>query len=302
MEDDCSPLFIISAPRSFTSLMAAMLGQHPEAYGVPDLNLFLEDTLQELVVSMTDIYANQLHGLLRTVAELYAGEQTMAAIDMAHRWIVKRKDWPTGEVYKELSRRVAPLRIVDKSPGYISRERLQHIRRVFPDAYYLHLIRHPFNMCESLMKHESGQIIATLTNSLDYSTTDEVIDPQFLWYRTNHTICRFLDNVNDRQKMQLRVEDFLNDPKHFCKILCHWLGWSWDSACYEAMLHPEDSIYANSGPFGANLGNNPDFIKAPRFRQQPIITGNLSAILPWRPDKQGFYPHVIEMASRFGYK
>ena len=32
-----APLFILAPPRSYTSLFNAMIGQHPEAYGLPEL-------------------------------------------------------------------------------------------------------------------------------------------------------------------------------------------------------------------------------------------------------------------------
>lgn len=302
MENGCSPLFILSTPRSFTSLLGAMLGQHPEAYGVPELNLLVEDTLKEMVSSMTDIYHVQLHGLLRTVAELYAGEQTIASVEMAHRWIVKRIDWSTGDIYKELCRRVAPLRIIDKSPACsASPKRLERIRRAFPDAYYLHLIRHPFNTGKSLMNLEAGQIMATLANSIDNSPGYAVLDPQILWYRSHSAIYDFLDTVPEQQQMRLRGEDILTDPKHYFQIVCQWLGLSWHDAAYEAMLHPEDSVYASFGPFGAQLGNDPNFLRSPIFKPQKVARGSLESSLPWRPDNQGFFPHVLELAREFGY-
>lgn len=280
-----------------------MLGRHPEAYGLPDLNLFVKDTLQGMTDAMTDVYAIQLHGLLRTVAQLYAGEQTIDAIDMAHRWIDKRKEKSTEEIFKELCRRVAPLSIVDKSHSNLGNvTRLERISRAFPDAYYLHLIRHPLEMGKSVMNHEGGQIMAALTNSIDYSQGDELVDPQFLWYRLNRTVRDFLKTVSAGQHMQLRGEDFLNNPQRTLQLICQWLGWSWHDSAYQAMLRPEDSQYARFGPFGAQLGNDPNFLKSPVFKQRSVTTGSLKDHLPWRPDNQGFYPHVIELANEFGYE
>ncbi len=95
-----------------------MVGQHPEAYGVPELNLFVADNLEQLIESMTGYRQIQLHGLLRTVAHLNSGEQTLLSLDMARRWMITRLKRNTAEVYQELCRNVAPLRIVDKSPVY----------------------------------------------------------------------------------------------------------------------------------------------------------------------------------------
>ena len=41
------PIFILASPRSFTSLLCTMLGQHPEVYGVPELHLFLAENMAQ---------------------------------------------------------------------------------------------------------------------------------------------------------------------------------------------------------------------------------------------------------------
>jgi hypothetical protein len=38
------PLFILAPPRSFTSVICGMIGQHPQMYGLPEVNLFAGET------------------------------------------------------------------------------------------------------------------------------------------------------------------------------------------------------------------------------------------------------------------
>lgn len=95
-----------------------MLGQHPELYGMPELNLFTANRMQSFWEGNTGLRQIQMHGLLRVVAQLYSGEQTLASIDMAHRWTLRRLSLSTADVYRELCTRIAPLRAVDKSPIY----------------------------------------------------------------------------------------------------------------------------------------------------------------------------------------
>ena len=71
------PLFILGSPRSFTSLICAVLGQNPDAYGVPELNLFITDDIKTLIEELSGYRQIQLHGLLRTVSHLYSGEQNL---------------------------------------------------------------------------------------------------------------------------------------------------------------------------------------------------------------------------------
>ncbi|MBD2183259.1 sulfotransferase family protein [Aerosakkonema funiforme] len=295
------PIFILASPRSFTSLVCAMLGQHPELYGVPELNLFVAETMEQLLQRFKGVLQFQLHGLLRTVAQLYAGEQTMLSIEMARRWNLNRLDRSTGEVYAELCQKVTPLRIVDKSPAYpINPEALERIKNTFPDACYLHLIRHPKTQGESVMKIAGG-MMAKAVDSFDYSTQPPTLDPQYAWYKTQSNILEFLSKVPSSQQRRFRGEDVLGNPRLHLEQISKWLGISWNESILEAMLRPQDSPYAYLGPYGATLGNDPNFLKSPIFKQRKILPSSLEGALPWRQDGKGFIPYVFKLAQDFGY-
>ena len=89
-----APLFLLAPPRSYTSLINAMLGQHPQCFGLPELCLFNVEYLMELWVRTSDEMGSEAktrHGLLRAVAEIYAGEQTMDSVRMANHWCAARQ-------------------------------------------------------------------------------------------------------------------------------------------------------------------------------------------------------------------
>lgn len=296
-----SPLFILGSPRSFTSLVCTMIGQHPEVYGVPELNLFTVDTLEEFAETFGGYRQIQQHGLLRTVAQLYAGEQNILTVDMARRWMLRRLHWEVSEVYKEICQQVAPLRIADKSPVYgLSAENLERIRAAFPDAYYLHLVRHPVTQGESILKIAKG-VMAVMADSIDYSTDPPTVDPQIMWYEMQNNILEFLQDIPQQHKMMLRGEDFLNEHRPSLSKICHWLGISTDEKSMEAMMHPEGSPYACLGPIGAHLGNDINFLESPKLRSGKINSPELSVQLPWRMDGNSLKDSVIELAQQFGY-
>ena len=83
------PIFILTCPRSFTSLLCTMLGQYPEVYGVPELHLFLAENMEQWLQQLKK-YPRKAQGLLRTVSQLYAGKQSMSFIAMARRWMINR--------------------------------------------------------------------------------------------------------------------------------------------------------------------------------------------------------------------
>ncbi|MBW4664691.1 MAG: sulfotransferase [Chroococcus sp. CMT-3BRIN-NPC107] len=312
------PIFILASPRSFTSLLCAMLGQHPEIYGVPELSLFSADNMEQWLQQLKE-QPKKSHGLLRTVSQLYAGEQTILSIAMARRWMLNRIHYTTGEVYQEICHKVAPLRIIDKSPAYaLDTQSLKRIHQAFPGAYYLHLVRHPKPQGESLMKlvpqirlqkeQQKSLVGATrsisplLINCIDNSTSPATIDFQYLWYRMQQRIRDFLQIIPPERQMFLRGEDILNEPRLHFENICQWLGLAWSDSAMNAMLHPEDSPYACFGPYGAHLGNDPNFLGSPVFKQRTVSYSTLEGALPWRSDGGGFLPAVAELAQQLGYK
>jgi len=295
------PVFVLASPRSFTTIVSGMLGQHPQVYGAPELNILMTPTLGQLIRG-TKVVEFQVHGLIRTIAQLYAGEQTMASVEMARRWIKKRYSWTSEQLYHELAAKVAPLRIIDKSPKYAtSPQALKRIRQVFPNAHYLYLIRHPRTQGVSMMKLANGAL-AGINRSLDYSTDPPTVDPQLLWYKTQRTVLDFLSTVPAHQQMRVRGEELLSDPQPELEKICHWLDLQWDDSVFTAMTRPQDSIYARFGPYGAHLGNDPNFLRSPAFRYQKIAPSKLGGPLPWRPDGMGFLVEIMELARELGYE
>jgi hypothetical protein len=279
-----------------------MLGQNPDAYGAPELNLFIAENLKALVEELSGYRQIQLHGLLRMVSHLYSGEQTMRSLEMARRWMFTRLEQGTDEIYRELCEKVAPLQIVDKSPVYSLRpEYLERISRAFPDAYYLHLVRHPRTQGESIMNVAKG-LMAILSNSIDYTTETPTIDPQIGWYEMQKNILDFMQKIPGEKQMRMHGEIVLNQREDSLRKICQWLGIADDAAAIEDMLHPEQSPFACLGPVGAHLGNDINFLRSPELRDGQISYSHLDGPLPWRRDGKGFSQEVMEMAWDLGYK
>ncbi len=300
-----APLFWLAPPRSFTSVINAMLGQHPQMFGFPELNLFNVAKLKHLWKRVSDDIggeSNLRNGLLRAVAEIYAGEQTPATITMAIHWAAARENQDSGDTYKELVAKIDPLIAVEKSPAYtLAMDRMVRILKTFPDARFIHLIRHPIPQCESVMKLGDG-IFALFVNALEYQENRAIIDPQIAWHDININILNFLSMVPEGQQMRLRGEELMEHPRQHLKTICRWLEIRDDDDAIEEMMHPEQSPFACFGPITALFGNDPNFLRRPTFRQHTPKKPPLNDPVSWRDDGKGLRPEVINLAQEFGYR
>jgi glyoxylase-like metal-dependent hydrolase (beta-lactamase superfamily II) len=306
------PVFILAAPRSFTSVVCAMLGQHPQMYGMPELHLFKCATMAEWFELCRQQPFPRAHGLLRAVAQLYFGEQTDHTVQLARRWLVERLHLRTGQVFRALGAKIHPATAVEKSPSIsYDGESLTRAYRMFPRARFMHLVRHPKGQGASVMNYikvreQHGSIPTShwLLQLAGYGSRnggDATPDPQHAWYALNLNICKFLDSVPESQKRTVRGEDLLSEPDRAFLPILEWLHLRADARALERMKHPEESPYAHLGPRGAEFGNDRLFLQDPVLRQKPLSPHTLHGPLDWRPDGIALGARVIELATRFGY-
>jgi hypothetical protein len=311
------PVLILSAPRSFSSVVGAMLGQHPQMYGLPETNLFTTRTVGQWFLHCSRPgFATMRHGLLRAVAELYYGEQTESAVKLATAWLKSRAHLATGCLFQVLAETVSPLVLLDKSPhivGHLSC--MQRAYTMFPHARFVHLVRHPRSQGESMLRfYEKRRAYGPIPAShwLNLLMTEPItpgeqredlpFDPQRGWYILNARICAFLSSIPEEQQFRIRGEEVLTNPDEGLAKIASWLRLRTDAEAIEAMKHPERSPFACLGPLGARFGNDPMFLKHPALRPTRAAPQTLDGALSWRNTKQGFFPKVRQLAEQFGYE
>ncbi len=242
-----------------------MIGCNPAAFGVAELNLFVADTLEDAWLEMARHKQGQMHGLLRTVAQLVAGEQSLAAVAMARRWVMRRMHWPVSRVFSEIRARAAPFRIVEKSRAHLrSPEHLKRIAEACPDACYVHLVGD--------VRKEGGAVtggaeeeLALFRPAAAPARKKPELDPDRVRREVEKRIAEFLAKVPAERQVELPVEELFARPEARLAEFCAALALPADEAAVAAMLHPESSPFACIGPVGANLGDNPHFLRAPHF-------------------------------------
>jgi hypothetical protein len=286
-----APIFVLGWRAADTALVGAVLGRNPDAFGMPELNLFVGSTLQDVLVEMpwqrqgAAPGQSHVHGLLRALAYIYGGEQTIVALGMAQRWVLRRINWPTNRVLDELRGSLAPLRLVDKSSVYSQRPQcLQRIRVHYPDAFYVHVVDHPL----TARRVRAGSA-RNRRRGAEGSGSDR--EEQMQWLEGQRRIADALADVPPQQRALLRMEDLIGIPRLALADLCNVIGLRADAAALAAMRRPQDSPFAGIGPVGANLGDDPAFLRRPAFPRRRRAIAAQARMLD----------EVAAVAAEYGY-
>ena len=229
-----------------------------------------------------------------------------------HRgWLERRREWSIRDLVDELRDLARPRVLVEKSPSTVtSLATMQRIEAMYPDARYVHLVRHPVGQGESILRliaevRRQGPVrpwMEALAGTGECARPDLTGPHGRVVRGQNAMVVRFLTGVPARRRITLRGEDVLSDPVLWCHLVAQWLGASQDPASIEAMLHPERSPFSGIGPVGAPFGNDINFLRDPVLRPDVVRrVPSLDAPVPWG-DGQHLAPHVRDLATWLGYR
>ncbi|HEY0973500.1 MAG TPA: sulfotransferase [Solimonas sp.] len=299
-----APVFVLAAPFSGASRLTARLAGHPALYALPELCLFMADTVGELLDIFRLSQGPHADGLLRAVAQLEFGVQADPEIEAATQWLAQRREWTVGALLDELARRVAPRRLVIPDTETPLRPNdLRRLRRHAPTAVAVQVVRHPWTQAQRLVRWGHDRLFIP-PDFKDHAWDPPLIEPQVPWLRANRNIeQRYADAP---QRLHRVSDESLDDaPSATLTALCRWLELPDDAATLDAM-HADEAAwaYGGHGPRRAPYGLEAEVLEMPpaRERGEPAAEASLEAVLPWRPDGAGFDAGVIALARRYGYR
>jgi hypothetical protein len=292
-----SPVFVLAPARSNSSVVTAMLGEHPSLCVFPELALFRKETVDDLLTDPPGWKGPatrlRLAGVFRSLAE-HAGGQTPEAVAAAERWVEARRSWHVGDLLDHLLRLAAPRIGLEKSPENSSREEyLVRLDATYPRARFLHLTRHPLPSVVSMHKVWSDKGYWKIEPELFYNFCVGV------WYYQQARIDRFAATLPPDRVLRVRSEDILNEPEATLPLFCSWLGIDAGLDAIGAMIHPERSPYAHTGPKGALGGWDTGFMNDPVLRRAEIPE-TLELPSEWIVDPW-LKLATMNLAARLGY-
>jgi len=251
-------IFLLSSPRSGSTLLRVMLAGHPNLFCPPELHLLPFATLEERQSALAGSYLDQ--GLQRALMEL-KGIEANEAQALINGWIAQGMTVP--EMYRQLQELAGNRFLVDKSPTYgFSASTLQQAEQVFDSAKYIHLVRHPYAVIDSFVRNRMDKIFA-LVDQDPYHLAERV------WAVSNQTILNFLTAIGSNRHHFIRYEDLVTRPKKVMQQLCQFLGIPFHDSVLNPYEHQEqrmtDGVRAQSMP-----------IDDPNFHQRRAIDPTLA--------------------------
>ncbi|SFN10680.1 sulfotransferase [Dokdonella immobilis] len=239
------PVFIVSPPRSGSTLLFETLARAPALYTV----------------------GGESHGRLEGMPELHPAargfESNRLGVDEATPAVIAELRSRFDEVLRDRDGSSAPpghrLRMLEKTPK--NALRIPFLRKVFPDARFIYLYREPREVLSSMIEAWSSGRFRTYPNLPDWGQPawslalvpgwrelrgkplPEIVARQ--WEATTRILLDDLAEVPADRVHRVRYDAFLAAPQSVIQGLCSELGLDWDTLLKAALPH---SVHTLSAP------------------------------------------------------
>ncbi len=224
-------VFILSPPRSGSTLLRVMLAGNPNLFAPPELELLGFNTLQERKSVFTGRWELWTEGTLRALMEVFGCDADEARRRMED---FETRGLTTQQFYRHLQDAIGSRLLVDKTPSYsLDAATLQRAEDDFDRPLYIHLLRHPHGMIRSFEKAKLEQVFFRPQHSFSRRQLAELI-----FDVCHQNIFDLLSHVEPVRHLQVRFEEMVQDPRGQMERLCGFLRVPFD----ERMLDP----YADS--------------------------------------------------------
>jgi hypothetical protein len=263
------PIFVIGCHRSGTTVLYEALARHPDvAYFtnasslLPRIPMLINqgmDLIGEVKQPIERFARDGLTISHRTpsegirIWELHAPDSEDHYLDETH-------DDPVMEAYlrttirKHLHYRGAS-RFINKNPD--NSARIRYLNKLFPDAYFIHIVRDGRAVCGSLLKFRqaatdffgpehrharSGIKVQAWPEIRRLWDSDPVLSVGLLWREVMDTIDRDSGAIAPDRFVEIRYEDLVTRPLESLRLLCSRCALPWTARSAVALARAADAL------------------------------------------------------------
>ncbi len=281
-------IFILSPPRSGSTLLRVMLAGHPHLFAPPELELLSFNTLAERREELTGKYSFWLEGTIRALMEIKGCGMEEARAVMEE---CEEQNLSVAQFYSLLQAWIGNRRLVDKTPSYaLDQQVLQRAERTFEGALYVHLLRHPYGMIRSFEEAKLEQVFFRHEHPFTRRELAELI-----WLISQQNIIEFLKDVPAERQHQLRFEELVNSPQEVLERLCEFLGLEFQPEMVEPYKHKEKRMTDGIHPLSRMLGDV-------KFHQHSAIDARVAERWKEQAANDPLAAETWEVAETLGYR
>ena len=265
--------FILSSPRSGSTLLRVMLAGHPNLYSPPELHLLPFENMQ---ARETELGISQLgEGLKRALMALKNISASESQELVEH---LIEQNLSIKEVYQLLQQLAGGRMLIDKSPTYAnSRETLARAENIFHNAKYIHLVRHPYAVIESFARMRMDKLIGG-------GDRDPYQLAESIWRQSNQNVLDLLGEIDSDRYHLVKYEELVAQPQTVMEGICNFLDIPFDPA----VLTPYQGDRLTDGIHNTSMS-----LGDPNFGKHQQIEAQLGE--KWREIK---LPHLLTSYSQ----
>jgi len=223
-------LFVLSPPRSGSTLLRVILAGSSKLFAPPELHLLPYRTMGERHRALTGQHTDHLlEGAVRALMQLHGWEPEQARAFVAK---CEQDDISTKAFYKLLQDPLNGERmLVDKTPSYvIDVDILRRIEQDFDNALYIHLLRHPCGMIRSYEESKLERLMPMVQEG-NFASRELA---ELTWLTAQVNTLEFGKQVPKERWLSMRYEDIVCSPEDSIRRICSFAGVPYE----EAMINP----------------------------------------------------------------
>lgn len=278
-----SAIFILCPPRSGSTLLRVILAGHTQIFAPPELHLLSYGTLPQRKAALSnELNRHLLQGTIRALMQAYD-----LSTEEAKTWMetYEIQGITTQEFYQLLQKAIGDRILVDKTPTYASDlQILQRVEQEFDQAYYIHLLRHPYGMIRSYEDAKLDRIVPFM-NTSSFSQRELA---ELTWIVSNQNILEFFKQVPQNRQFQVKFEDLVHFPEDTIKKICDFIKLNFDPGMLQPYQDKEqrmtdgiETISMMSGDLKFHLHGSiePDVVERWKRYHQENFLGEVSCNL-----------------------
>lgn len=209
-------IFVLSPPRSGSTLFRVMLAGNPKLFAPPELDILSFNTLAERRAAFSNEYQIWLEATWRSIMEVKHCSVEEAREIMED---CEQRNLTAKEFYALLQAWIGDRILVDKTPSYsMDTEIIKRAETDFENAKFIHLTRHPYGTIYSFLEAKLDKNFFRYEHPFTRRELAELI-----WLVCHQNILNFLQNIPNKRQLRIDFETLVSNPEPTVRTVCDFL-------------------------------------------------------------------------------